>query len=160
MPHVIIGSCLNPVGKDRPGAAKQDEYVQIRPDGSLVGHILYQTVDPGTSQERLEPYIVFTPANCPPPSARTVVGHSGTGVPRLDQDGNWHVYNAGQGPTSGRWRLNNGGDTLVLCDSAGREVSRKRFGANHCDLIQKIAVAVGVGVIASGSAAAAYGELD
>lgn len=160
--HEIATACIHAPGINTSGGNKNGEFVQVRiaSGKTLAGYTVLQTVNPGKPNEHLSPLHVFSAADNIPPVALGVVLRSGSGVASLDSDKNWHLFVAPAGH-SGHWLLNNEGEHIVLTNQAGTKVSEKTFSAHFCGLVQKFAAAaVATGIIASGSAAAAYGEVS
>jgi hypothetical protein len=129
MAHIIIDACIDPAGRDDPRKPKNGEWVLLELFGSIINYTLKHTENPGTPHERLA--VLYHFRTEAPASTRYAMVHSGTGTPHLDKDGTWHVY-AEDEVGAGRWKLNNGGEHLVLENPNGQVVHEKRFAAHHC----------------------------
>jgi hypothetical protein len=128
MKHEIVNACIDPPGKDNPGANKNQEFVQIERHGSLENHTVQHLVAPGTSHTKFETYFHFQIDV--PPAAKYVIIHSGTGTAKLENSV-YHVY-ADSLSDTGRWWLNNTGEHIKLLNPSGKLVHEKLFPAHHC----------------------------
>lgn len=156
--HTIVSGCVDPAGRDLPNRSKHGEFVQIKPDGSLAGHVMEHLVDPSTSREHFEPYMVFESDFTYPVATRSIIVHSGTGKRHLDANNDYHVYVDGDRPSSGRYYLNNDtGDHVRLKNPQGTVVTEKVFQPHQCDIPQKVP---GKSVLPAVSLAPAFGPLN
>lgn len=150
-PLVLVGSCINPLGPDRPGADKRGEYLRFRRDGAIRGFRVRQRVrhtggHPDTFQD------IYVADHEPAVHIQELVLRNGHGTRHEDQA---RLIDYMQ---SGRWVLNNKGETIQVVSPNGQVVASFDIPADTCAVLPAapsriIIPAAGVGMVG------AFGQL-